>query len=321
MPISRSSEPALLLPALIAVNGDYEIAPSEWRSIFSTSKSEMATEKAVTVSLLSPASIGAEGSIPDYDNNPGQRYTWNYSHLIIKKAFEITREAIADNLYKSEFNPMALGMKSAFETTRNVLAMAIFNNATRYNSAQVGDGQPLFSANHPYLGGTFPNVPTITLNTPSGPVNTAIHMDLSYTTIATGMTDIKSKFRLQNGMRAKFRAKHLLVGPTEETLAYTIWNSRLVPGTANNDANVLFDITERSLEQRILVDTYLDVPGQWQLLTDCPNSFIHLERDALQITSFVDPDTGSLKVNGYTRYLFGFKEPMGVYGSSPLLSA
>lgn len=312
---------ALLLPGLISVMGDYDIAPSPWRKIYNISRSSQATEKAVTTRQLSAAQIGAEGSAVPYDNNSGQRFSWNFRHLIMKLGYVITREAIEDNLYKSEFNPVALGLKNAFETTRNVLAAQVFNFATRYNPELGGDGVPLLSANHKIDGDTYPNVPTQVVSTASGPVRQAIHMDLSYTSLLLAQTSIKTKFRLQSGQRANFRGKTLYIPAELESTGLTIFKTKLVPGTANNDANVLFDMTDGSLNQELVVDQYLTNPQQWNLITNCPDAFIHLEREPLTISSWVDPETKSLKVDGYTRYLFSYKEPMGVFGSSPLLNA
>ena len=139
MSVNRSSIESLLLPGLISVVGDYEIAPSPWREVFNVSRSEQATEKSVTTRQLSAAQIGTEGSATPYDNNSGQRFQWNFKHLLIKLGYSITKEAIDDNLYKSEFNPISLGLKASFETTRNVLAAQVFNFATRYNPELGGE--------------------------------------------------------------------------------------------------------------------------------------------------------------------------------------
>jgi hypothetical protein len=321
MPVSLSSIQQLLLPGLVGVMGDYDIAPSPWRKIYNVSKSEQNTEKAVTTRMLSAAQIGTEGSATPYDNNSGTRFNWNFRHLLIKLGYAITKEAIDDNLYKAEFNPISLGLKNAFETTRNTLAAQVFNFATVFNPELGGDGQPLFSAQHPIDGATFPNVPTMTIMTPSGPVTSAIFVGLSYTALALAQTAIKTQFRLQSGLRANFRGKTLYIPAELELQAQTIYRSKLVPGTANNDTNVLFDMTDSSLNQELVIDQYLSNPQQWQIITNCPDAFVHFERIPLTISSFVDPETKALKVDGYTRYLFSYKEPMGVFGSSPFTSS
>lgn len=307
----------LLLPGLVSVMGDYDILPSPWRDIYNISRSEQATEKAVTTRQLSAAQLGTENSATPYDNNSGTRFSWNFRHLLIKLGYIISKEAIDDNLYKNEFNPISLGLKQAFETTRNTLAAQPFNFATVQNSELGGDGQPLFSANHPIDGDSYANVPTITVMTPSGPVRSAIFVGLSYTALALAQTAIKTQFKLQSGLRANFRGKTLYIPAELEMTAQTIYKSKLVPGTANNDANILFDMTDASLNQKLVIDPYLSNPQQWQIMTNCPDAFVHFERIPLTISSFVDPETKALKVDGYTRYLFSYKEPMGVFGSSP----
>src|SRR5262249_52080672 len=54
------------------------------------------------------------GAQTQFDNLAGQRFVFNHTHLAFGLGYAFTREAIDDNLYRSQFNPANLGLLKAF---------------------------------------------------------------------------------------------------------------------------------------------------------------------------------------------------------------
>src|SRR6516162_3417690 len=160
MTVNLAAIKDLLLPGLRGVEGKYPQIPMQWDKVFERTKSNMALERTAEMRYLGLASLKNEGGAVSFDNNAGERYVWNQEHFEIGLGYAITRKAIDDNLYKSEFGPSNDGLMESFKETEELYAAAIFNTGTTYNAAVGGDGQALFSTAHPIDTGTLGNQPS-----------------------------------------------------------------------------------------------------------------------------------------------------------------
>jgi hypothetical protein len=52
----------------------------------------------------------------------------------------MTRKAIDDNLYKTQFTPSNLGLMESFHQTKEIYGANILNTGTTYNANIQGDG-------------------------------------------------------------------------------------------------------------------------------------------------------------------------------------
>src|ERR1700744_5166545 len=154
MAVNRSAIKDLLLPGLRGVEGKYEMIPSQYDKIFTKHNSKMALERTAEMRFLGLAQLKTEGGQTSFDNGAGERFVYNQEHMEIALGYAITRKAIDDNLYKTQFHPSNLRLRESFEQTKETYAANVFNNGQTYNSAVGGDGVALFSTAHPIDGGT-----------------------------------------------------------------------------------------------------------------------------------------------------------------------
>ena len=157
MAVNLSAIKDLLLPGLRGVEGKYEQIPSQYDKIFTKHDSKMALERTAEMRFLGYAQLKTEGGQTAFDNGAGERFVYNQEHTEIGLGYAITRKAIDDNLYKAQFNPTNLKLQEAFAQFKEIQGANVLNLGNVYNSAQIGDGQALFSTAHPYDGGTWAN--------------------------------------------------------------------------------------------------------------------------------------------------------------------
>ena len=110
----------LLLPGLYKVAGQYERYPKEWDKIFTTVKSTLQTETAVQTRILGLAQLKVEGGATAFDNNMGQRFTWNATANEVALGYAITLRAIEDNQYTKDFNLMNLKLTDSFSQFKEI---------------------------------------------------------------------------------------------------------------------------------------------------------------------------------------------------------
>ena len=110
MPVALAAIANLLFPGLREVTGKYQQISKQYDKIFDTMKSEMSLERTVEARYLGYAQLKNEGAATQFDNNAGQRFTFNQEHVEIALGYAITRKAIDDNLYKTQFMPSNLGL-------------------------------------------------------------------------------------------------------------------------------------------------------------------------------------------------------------------
>lgn len=136
-----------------------------------------------------------EGAAATYDIlYPGIKKT--YTALTYALGYEITEEAIEDNLQTQEtFNKLPLALNRSAEETIEITSANIFNNGFTTNGF---DGVPLFSTAHPSLGGgTQGNKPTT-------------DADLSVSSLTAALTAIE-KFTDERGLKRPTKAVLLAI--------------------------------------------------------------------------------------------------------------
>ena len=114
MPVNLAQIKDLLLPGLWGISGKYQMIERQWPKIFRQTDSNMALERRAAMRFLGFAQLKTEGAPTAFDNNAGQRYVYNAEHFEIGLGYAITRKAIDDNLYESEFPASNLGLQNSF---------------------------------------------------------------------------------------------------------------------------------------------------------------------------------------------------------------
>ena len=227
---------------------------------------------------------------------------YNQEHTEIALGYAITRKAIDDNLYKTQFHPSNLGLIESFQQTKEIYGANILNTATTYNASIGGDGKALCATDHPIDGGTVANKP-------------AVQVDLNEASLLNGMISVRTNFKDQAGLKVFARARKLVVPPQLEPVAIRLLKTELRPGTADNDVNAIMT-TAGGLPESYMVNDFLTSQYAWFLLTNI-DGLSYMERVKFETDMQVDFVTDNLLVKGYERYSFGYYNWRSIYGSFP----
>ena len=302
MAVNLSAIKDLLLPGLRGVEGKYEMIPSQYDKIFTKHDSKMALERTAEMRYLGLAQLKTEGGQTAFDNGAGERFVYNQEHTEIALGYAITRKAIDDNLYKTQFHPSNLGLIESFQQTKEIYGANILNTATTYNAAIGGDGVALCSTSHPIDGGTVANRPTTDVG-------------LNEATLLNAMISVRTNFKDQAGLKVFARARKLIVPPQLEPTAIRLTKTELRPGTADNDVNAIM-MTAGGLPESYMVNDFLTSQYAWFLLTNI-DGLSYMERIKFETDMQVDFVTDNLLVKGYERYSFGYYNWRSIFGSFP----
>jgi phage major head subunit gpT-like protein len=302
MAVNLSAIKDLLLPGLRGIEGKYEMIPSQYDKIFTKHDSKMALERTAEMRYLGLAQLKTEGGQTAFDNSAGERYVYNQEHVEIALGYAITRKAIDDNLYKTQFMPSNLGLMESFQQTKEIYGANVLNTATVYNASVGGDGVSLLNSSHPIDGGTVANTPLV-------------QVDLNESSLLNGMIAIRTNFKDQAGLKVFARGRRLVVPPSLEPTAIRLTKTELRPGTANNDVNAIM-MTAGGLPEGYMVNDFLTNTRAWFLLTNI-DGLSYMERVKFETDMQVDFVTDNLLVKGYERYSFGYYNWRSIYGSTP----
>lgn len=302
MPVNLSQIRDLLLPGLRGVTGQYDQIPTRWDKVFSRGKSNMALERTASMRYLGLAQLKSEGAQTKFDNNAGERFVYNQEHTEIALGYAITRKAIDDNLYKTQFQPSNLGLLQSFAQTKEIYGWDVLNSGNVYNANVGGDGVALFSTAHPIDGTTVANTP-------------ATQVDLNESSMLNAMTTIPVSFKDNAGLKVFARARKLVIPNALEPVAIRLTKTELRPGTANNDVNAILS-TSGGLPDGYVVSEFLTSNFAWFLLTNI-EGLLYLERVAFETDMQVEFTTDNLLVKGYERYSFSYNDWRAAWGSFP----
>jgi phage major head subunit gpT-like protein len=300
MAISRAQLLKQLLPGLNALFGlEYKNYSEQHKEIFDTETSERSFEEETKLSGFAPAPVKDEGSSLAFDNAQ-EAFTARYNHETVALGFSLTEEAIEDNLYDSLSQRYTKALARAMAYTKQVKAASVLNNG--FNAAFAGgDGQPLFSADHPLVsGGVNSNV----ASTPA---------DLNETSLEAAAIQIQAWVDERSMLIAANPLK-LIVPPSLQFVATRLLETSLRVGTADNDINAIKN--NGTIPQGYAINNYLTDNDAWFIKTDIPNGLKHFVRAPMSTSMDGDFDTGNMRYKARERYSFGFSDPLGMFGSS-----
>src|SRR5690606_35825741 len=138
--------------------------------------------------------------------------------------FSISEEMVEDSKF-AEMAAMAESLGRSARESQEVSAMNIFNNG--FSTETTADGVSLFNASHTLpRGGEVRNV----LSTPS---------DLSPSSLEQAITDFRTQFVTDGGIKLAMRPRILLVPEELRMYAMELVGSELKPDSAENNLNSL----------------------------------------------------------------------------------
>ena len=299
MAISRAQLVKELEPGLNALFGlEYKQYANEHAEIFDTETSDRAFEEEVMLSGFANAAVKPEGQGVTFDDAQ-ETFTARYTNETIALAFAITEEAIEDNLYDRLASRYTKALARSMANTKQVKAAAVLNNAFDSNFAG-GDGVELCSAVHPTLAGTFSNE----LATPA---------ELNETSLEQSLIDIAA-FTDERGLKIAAQGVKLVIPSALQFTAERLMKSAGRVGTADNDINAIASMG--MVPQGYVVNHYLTSAKKFFIKTDVPNGLKHFVRAPIKTSMEGDFDTGNVRYKARERYVFGFSDPRGVFGSN-----
>jgi hypothetical protein len=298
MAISRAQLVKELEPGLNALFGlEYRQYADETKEIFNTESSDRAFEEEVMLSGFGNAAVKPEGQGIQFDDAQ-ETFTARYTNETIALAFAITEEAIEDNLYDRLASRYTKALARSMASTKNIKGAAVLNNA--FNASYAGgDGVSLINTAHPTLSGTFSNRLTV-------------NADLNETSLEQCLIDIAA-FTDERGLKVAARGMKLVIPSNLQFTADRLMKTQNRVGTADNDINALKNMG--MIPEGYVVNHYLTDTDAFFIKTDVPNGLKHFSRSPIKTTMEGDFDTGNVRYKARERYVFGFSDPRGVFGS------
>ena len=298
MAISRAQLVKELEPGLNALFGlEYKQYVNEAAEIFDTENSDRAFEEEVMLSGFANATVKPEGQGVSFDSAQ-ETFTARYTNETIALAFAITEEAIEDNLYDRLASRYTKALARSMANTKQVKGAAVLNNAFSSSYAG-GDGKELCATDHPTLAGTFSN-------------ELATAADLNETSLEQALIDIAA-FTDERGLKIAARGMKLVIPSALQFTAERLMKSKGRTGTADNDINAINNMG--AIPEGYVVNHYLTDTSKWFIKTDVPNGLKHFTRAPLKTSMEGDFDTGNVRYKARERYVFGFSDPRGIFGS------
>ena len=300
MAINRSDLRKHLEPGLNKVFGDeYKRYPDEGLMLYEQENSDRAFEEEQMTAMFGNAHRKDEGDSVRFDTSQ-ETFTARYDHLTYALAFEITEEAIEDNLYTSQGRKYTKGLARSMAHTKNIEAARILNFAFSAGVHAIGDGSALCASDHSTLtAGDQANV-------------FAVSADLNETSLEEALINIQD-FRDERGLRIAASGNKLVIPKDLQFVAHRILMSPLRSGTTDNDANAVKDMGIFSDGPAVM--NFLTDPDAWFIKTDVPNGFKRFNRVRLQTKMDEDFNTGNLRYKTRERYSHGVSDWRCVFGS------
>ena len=299
MAISRAQLVKELEPGLNALFGlEYRSYADETKEIFDTESSDRAFEEEVMLSGFGNAAVKPEGQGIQFDDAQ-ETFTARYTNETIALAFAITEEAIEDNLYDRLASRYTKALARSMASTRNIKGAAVLNNAFTAAFAG-GDGVSLINVAHPTLAGNFSN-------------RLATNADLNETSLEQSLIDIAA-FTDERGLKVAARGMKLVIPSNLQFTADRLMNTQGRVGTADNDINAIKNMG--MIPEGYTVNHYLTDTDAFFIKTDVPNGLKHFSRSPIKTTMEGDFDTGNVRYKARERYVFGFSDPRGIFGSA-----
>lgn len=275
----------------------YREYPEFWKAAFDVVTANKAVEEQVQEMGLGAARVKSEGGGVAYDSG---RELWfsRFEAQTIALAFAITEEAEEDGLYGSIGAKYAKSLARSMVYTKEIKGAAILNNGFDANY-KGGDGKPLFAVDHPLGGGgSFSN----TLATPA---------DLGETSLEALSIQIDGAVD-DRGIPAMLRIKRLLISKEQKFVAERLLAGVERPGTADRDINAM---NKLGTVPDWSTNLFFTDPNAFFLKTDAEGGLQHFRRKPLSRGIEGDFETGNMRYKARERYVFGWHDPRGCYGS------
>ena len=280
-------------------NGIYDQRTDEWSQVFKefTGIPRNYHEEPVMYGFGAAPEL-ADGTPVTYQSG-GVLFLARYIYKVYGLAFALTKVLVEDGDHIRIGSTFSRHLAQSMVETKETLGANMLNRAFN-GSFTGGDGVSLVNANHPIAGGTFSNV----LSTPAA---------LSQTPLEQMLIQIRNAVD-NNGKRIRLQPKKIVTGPSNVFQAEVLLNSALRTGTANNDINPVKSMGLLSEGQANL--SRITSTTAWWISTDAPEGLKLAKRRGLEKSMEGDFETDNMRYKSTERYVFGWTDPRGLYGTA-----
>jgi hypothetical protein len=298
MTITSGTHPKLLWPGLQAIWGNmYKDQPEEHTKVFDVFTSEKSYEEDQELSGFGLAPVKSEGGAISYDTTVNG-YVKRYTNVTYGLGFILTREAVEDNQYKTQAEKRVRALRRSMRHTKETVGANVFNRA--FNSDYTGgDAKELLATDHPTSDGTQSNELTTAA-------------DMSEASMEDLFIQIMNA-KDTRGLRIALRPRKLIVPPNLAFEAERILKSSQQNDSANNAINAIKSMG--LLPEGVLVWSFLSDTDAWFVKTDVNDGLKLINRRPLSLEKDGDFDTDNFKHKATERYVFGWSDWRGLYGS------
>lgn len=282
-------------------DGVYDQRADEWKQVFRefSGTSRNYHEEPVLYGF------GAAPELPDgmpvtYQQG-GVLFIQRYVYKVYGLAFALTRVLVEDGDHIKIGSIYAEHLAQSLIETKETLCANVLNRA--FNGAFLGgDGVSLNNAAHPIANGTFSNL----LTTAAA---------LSQTSLEQMLIQIRNAVD-NNGKRIRLTPKKIVCSPSNIFQAEVLLKSVLRAGTNNNDINPVKSMGMLSDGQANL--SRITSTTAWWIQTDAKNGLKLAMRRKLDKSMEGDFETDSMRYKSTERYIPGWTDPRGIYGTPGL---
>jgi Mu-like prophage major head subunit gpT len=290
---------ATMLPAIDeVVMSKYNRFPEQYSEVFRMETSSRGIEQTTEVTGFGQFSVVPENDRTVYDD-PLPGFNKTYQHAQYSLGFRVSRIAQDDDKF-GVVRKLASELGKSAKETVEVAAAAVFNNA--FSVSNGPDGQPLFSASHPLVGG---GVQTNVLPYAADPDITSIQLSL------TGIRQTVD----HRGKKLRIPPKKAVFPSQLEFIAAELLGGDKRGDTANNTINAFKRRSGMPSFDSWMVWDYLSNPNAWFIEAEKEDTELRFyNREPFNTRHEVDFDTRSLKTAGWMRFSCGFNGFYGVWG-------
>jgi hypothetical protein len=297
--ITTGAHPKALWPGIHAWWGRmYNEHMEEFPELFEAETSDKAYEEDVEITGFGLAPVKPEGTAIVYDTET-QGAVSRYTNVAYALGYIVTYEELRDDLYEVVSKRRAQALAFSMRQTKENVGANVYNNA--FNSTYTGgDGVSLINTAHPTLAGNQSNQLTTAA-------------DLSEAAIEDLVIQI---MQTQNnrGLRISNLPQSLHVPPQLWFESNRVLKSILQNDTANNAINVLR--ATNAIPKGIKVNHYFSSATAWFIRTNIPRSMQYFVREKISFDQDNDFDTKNAKAACYERYVFGWTDFRGLFGTA-----
>lgn len=215
---------------------------------------------------LQAASLHSEGAQPTSQTMTNRGQQTMYQPQVWMASFEMTRESIDYNRYKSDWPQFNKNLRLAIEERMNMYAMMPLNNGFDPNFSYT-DGQPLFSTQHPVQGGVNANTFT--------------------NFVGFNLKSLKDLITLSRGAKSTagnnivLNTESLFYHPNIEFDVREVLGSTERPDTANRSINSVWEGSY--LPMGAFYNPYLSIPTFFGIKTNQDPGFMWWDKDPIEI--------------------------------------